>query len=372
MTDGAPHVLAYVEDPGAANMVLGLRATVGRLGGRLTLTAGGGALAHLAARGEAPQDLDDAQTAVDAAKPDVIAVGTSENPETPAFALIAAARARGLPSVGLIDGPGSAENRWRGRDTDPLTHVPDWLIVPEPSVGAAYEKLGFDGARIVVTGHPGLDRLGTLGDRLAARGRAALRREAFPGLPPDGPLILFLTELSDGLDPADYRRRPDYTLTGRGGSDGRTEIVLEELLDARRARAPEARIALRLHPKTPREIYADYENEIDAWSTGGDPYPALMAADLVTGVTTALLQETAALGATVLSILPRPAERAWLNGADRIPWVANRECLQDGLASALNDPEGFMPLADPAQTTGNAATRVAAALLAIARGKAPR
>ena len=100
-------------------------------------------------------------------------------------------------------------------------------------------------------------------------------------------MILFLAELSDGLDPTQFRRGPDYTLHGRGGTDGRTEIVLEELLDAAARVAPDAHVALRLHPKTPADLYAAYDREIATISAGDNAHAAVFAADLVVGLSTA-------------------------------------------------------------------------------------
>ena len=369
-------ILVYVEDPGAANMVLGLDSSLRTEGAKLSLYAASTALSYLQDRGEAVHDFSgtsDIPRFLDRGGLDLIVIGTSENPETPAFVLADAARDRGIPTVCLIDGPNSADRRLRGRGDAPLTHLTDWLLVADDTVRAAYMALGVDAGRIRVTGNPAFDRVRDAGDALAARGRAALRREVFPDLPEDGPLILFLAELSDGLDPAQFRRGPDYTLHGRGGTDGRTEIVLEELLDAAARVAPDAHVALRLHPKTPASLYAAYDAEIAAVNAGGSAHAAAFAANLVVGLSTSLLAEAALMGSAVLSILPRNSEVQWLTGGENgpVPHVTTRDALCGALAHALTDPAGFMAARAAAPPRFAAAGRIARALAAVARDEPP-
>tara|TARA_R110002074_G_scaffold165031_1_gene324989 strand:- start:1012 stop:2694 length:1683 start_codon:yes stop_codon:yes gene_type:complete len=369
-----PAILIYVEDPGAANMVLGLSAALEDRGVRPHLVAGGTALAYLKARDEIP-DTWSSNLSLAATRDDVAAlvVGTAEDPDTPAFALIAEARARGIPTVGLVDGPANADRRFRGHGDAPLTHLTDWLLVADDTVRTAFMALGVDAGRIRVTGSPAFDRVRETGDALALQGRAALRREIFPDLPDDGPLILFLAELSDGLDPTQFRRGPDYTLHGRGGTDGRTEIVLEELLDAAARVAPDAHVVLRLHPKTPADLYAAYAPEIATISAGGSAHAAVFAADLVVGLSTALLAEAAVMGRAVLSVLPRNSEVQWLSGGENgpVPHVFTRTALCGALAHALTDPAGFMATRAAAPPRFAAAGRIARALVAMARGEIP-
>ncbi|MEK9673572.1 MAG: GNAT family N-acetyltransferase [Rhodospirillaceae bacterium] len=362
-----PRVLVYVEDPGAANMALGLASALASFGGTAQILAGGTAADYLARRGEPCTPCPDANAAftqLDAGW-DLLAVGTSENPETFAFDLLQLADARGITTAGLVDGPANADRRFRGRTDNPLAFAPGRLIVPVAATRDAFAALGFDPARIDVCGHPSLDGLAARRADLQAHGKAAIRAELFPDIPPSAPLILFLAELSDGLDPAQFRRQADYTLNGRGGADGRTEIVLEEVLDAAASVDPRPNVAVRLHPKTRAEDYAGYRGDIAAFNQGGNAHAALFAADLVVGLTTALLQEAAVLGVNTLSVIPRTAEVAWLNGAERIPVVWTREGLSAALSRAFDAPERFMP--EGVAEDGPAAVRTARALKAVAR-----
>lgn len=369
-----PKILIYVEDPGAANMVLGLSDALRALDASVRLLAGATAENYLQARGVDAEPLPfpwNPVALVRGAAPDVFVIGTSEDPDTPAFPLAQAAKDAGATTVCLIDGPANADRRLRGRGTDPLAHLTDWLLVPDTATRDAFLALGVESARTRVVGNPAFDRVRADAAAHAVKDRAALRRETFPELPPDDALILFLTELSDGLDPAQFRRTPEYSLNGRGDADGRTEIVLEEVLDAAAAR-PGTHIALRLHPKTPLSLYSEYIDDIAAVSTGGSAHPALLAADLVIGLSTALLTEAALMGRPVLSVLPRAAEAAWLSGGPGlVPFVTTRNDLRRILAEALDDPDRFMSARLAGAPRPGAARRIARALTAISQGLAP-
>ncbi len=366
-------ILIYVEDPGAANMVLGLASAMRNQGLIAHLYAGGAALDYLTARGEALTPLPSADPAalISQINPVACVIGTAENLDTPGFSLAEAARRRSIPTAALIDGPANADRRFQGRTTDPRCHVTDWLLVPDLGTRSAFLALGIEPARIRVVGNPSHDRVLDSCDELLAQDRATLRRGLFPGLPEDAPLILFLTELSDGLDPTQFRRSADYTLQGRGETNGRTEIVLEEVLDALADIAPAARVALRLHPKTPANLYAAYDQDIAAYSEGGDPHAALFAADLVIGLSTALLTEAVVMGRPTLSVLPREREAEWLIGGDLVPHVSTRDDLRAMLTRALDAPESFLAEQSGGTLRLGASPRTARALAQIAEGGTP-
>lgn len=328
-------VLLYVEDPGAANFVADL---VLALGDRARLYAGGVARVLLDERGVAwlPLELPPAELLA-RQRPALVLVGTAENPETPGLALVDAARAAGIESAAVVDAPQNAEHRFRGRGSAPLAHAPDWILVPDEQTRASYVGLGHPSARALVTGHPQWDRVLQLRAALEREGRAAVQARALPEMPAGAPLVVFLAEISDGFGAARYRRSADYTLAGRGGADGRTEIVLEELLDALAALPRRPSLALRLHPKNDPAEFAAYREELDAISIGGPPYALVFAADLVVGMTTTLLAEAVLLGRPTLAVLPREAERAWLPpvAAEATPVVTTRTALRRELTRLL-------------------------------------
>ena len=306
--------LLYAEDPGAANFVTGVAENLIQQKKNVRLIAEGAAVDHIANQGlsfEAP-DLEVLSAQICGRLFDAVIVGTSENSNSLGLKLIDLAKACRVPSIGVVDGPASTEHRFRGISNCPLNHAPDKVLVPDDPTRLSYLACGFDADRVVVVGHPLWDRVRDARQELRRRRSAEWRAEFFPKAPSDRPLVLFLADLSTGLDPAQYRAGPDYSLRGRGKSDLRTDIVLEELLDAAALLDPSPAIALRLHPKSDSSTFDRFSGEVCGFSQGGSAFGPLLAADLVVGMTTILLVEAALLGCPTLSVIPRKQERDWL------------------------------------------------------------
>jgi len=302
----------YVEDPGAANFVIPLMPELPRTGWKGCLYANGLAVPYLAARGCAATELESGLSAaelVESKDPDVVLVGTSENVDSRAFEFIDAAARAGKPSVAAVDGPANLGSRFRGRGDTALHHAPDWLFLTDPWTKEQYAKLGFPPDRLAVTGHPYYDLIRQEGDRLRKVGAERARQHFFPDAPPDRRIVVFLSEPSQGFGLEWKRRSAGYTLNGWGDSDGRTDIVMEEFLDAVSELDDRPWLVLRLHPKDSRETYAAQAERFDAISEGGQALPQLFAADLVVGLSTSLLIEAEFAGLNTLSILPQEADR---------------------------------------------------------------
>jgi len=331
-------ITVFVEDPGAANMVVGLGPELAAHGLSIDLWATGAACDHLIARHTAFNDAGRERPSPRGVG--LAVIGTSESPDTVGFEIAAQARANGVVTVGLVDSPASAADRFRGTTNDPLAHLPEHLIVTDERTRAAFLDLGVPSTRISIAANPALLRARARAETNMKLPRADRKKSLFG--PGTNPVIVFLTELSDGLDPDAFRRADDYTMTGRGGSDARTDIVLETLLDVIQVLSPRPRLVLRLHPKEAPNAYDAYADEVDGISTGGDPLDVCEAADLVIGMTTTLLSEARQLGQKVLSALPRAAERDWSAG------IATGDIL------CLTDPKDLAPtiahmLAEPRQ-----------------------
>lgn len=310
----ATDVLMFVEDPGAAGYVDGLPPILTGRGMAVSLLATGQALAYLREHAVEPVAIDGASAAdlFDLHQPRLLVVGTSENLDSLAHDLVGEARARGVPSIGVIDGPTHVSRRFRGRSDDPLAHSPDELIVPDDSTRREFVAFGFPQQAIHVCGHPGYERVLSMRTQLFAEERLAIRRQVLPKAPDGRPVFVFVSEPPGGMEGHQFRRSPDYTLSGRGSNDGRTQIVVEELLDALHVLKERPYLILRLHPKETREHLADYLSEFNEVSEGGSFLRAIYTADLVIGMTSMLLTEAALLGRPTLSILPRSWERFWL------------------------------------------------------------
>lgn len=330
-------VVCAIEDPGAANGMVGLADALNEAGLQLEIFAAGAALNYAAGIGLTVRPLSALALPFDDAPylPAAVLVGTSENPDSPIFKVTRAARDAGVPSFGFVDGPANAEHRFRGTGSDPLGHVPDRLLVSDPAARDAFVSLGFPRDAITVVGHPGMDRVRTRAAELETEGKAAVRARLFPDIDPSRQLVLFLCETSDGLDPAEFRRNDDYLLRGRGAHDGRTEICLEETIDALAAATPDASLVLRLHPKNETAAFRPYAGEVAAISAGGDPLEAVFAADLVIGMTTVLLFEAAVMRRPTISVTPRESEAAWLSSIAL--GLTRHVCSQDRLRASIAD-----------------------------------
>ncbi len=308
----AGHMLIYVEDPGAANFILPVIPKLTAANWSFVLSVSGAASSYMKKRAghatELPSEFS-ARRFMHKINPQVLLTGTSENPNTPAFDMIEEARCRGIPSVGFVDGPANAQHRFRGATDDPLFHAPDWLLLPDDWTRTQFVACGAAPDHIYVTGHPHFDAVRTKGRALLASPLDQRRRRVLPQAKSGRKIVVFLSEISDGLDPQAVTRSSDYTLQGWGGSDLRTHIVLEEFLDAIDLTEERPYLVLRLHPKDNVAAYSRYLDLFDEVSTSGDPLPLLCVATLIVGMSTILLDEAAATGLATLSILPRECER---------------------------------------------------------------
>lgn len=308
----SPDVLLYAEDPGAANYLAALPRALAERGLHVLTLAAGKAHEMLSAT---VSDLEaypsgPASEVIRQARPRVVVVGTAEDPATPGLALVAAARAEGIPTVGAVDGPPNAAHRFRGGSGVPLAYAPDRIVVPDEATRAAFLELGCVPGRVFVCGHPHFDTVIEARARLDRVGRPTLRAAEW-GDAEGRIVVVFAAEVSSGLDPAQYRKDLEYSLSGRGTSHERTKIVLEEFLDAAAGARPRPYLVLRLHPKNePGELDA-YRAAFDRVNAGPDLHELLYCADALVGMTSIVIAEAAILGTPTLSIVPRRSERAW-------------------------------------------------------------
>ncbi len=339
-------ILVYADDPGAANYLAPVVPALREAGLKARMLVAPMLVDYVAARSMEAEERHLQSTPDDLLSGiDLLLVGTSEDADCFGLCLTVAARERGIPSVGAVDMAVNAANRFRGGSDNPLQFVPDFLIVPDESTRVAYETLGFPASSISVCGHPHFDAVRDRRKVFEGQDRKEIRREAFSDAPADRPIWLFLAEGVDRLDPSVTFRSPDYTLTGRGDSDFRSVVVLQEILDTTADLAPRPWIVLRLHPKCEERDFAPILSEVGMVSAGGDPLPLLWAADLTIGMTTMLLQEAYLLGIPHFAVLPRESERQWLGtlATGLTPAV----CLRADLRAFLSkEPKAFLPRED--------------------------
>jgi hypothetical protein len=336
----------FVEDPGAVNYVAELPDVLESRGIRAALLAYGPAVEFLERRTSSPVTVaadGDPDAILAPFQPSLVVVGTSENPRSPALALVRACRKRGVPTVGVVDSPASSAERFRGTTSDPLAYAPDWILVPDLWTRSHYVELGHPEERVVNCGHPHYDFVRAFGEKMrSSQGR--IRATMYPQAPPERRVVVFAADLSTGLDPAEYRRSPQYTISGRGKSTGRTETVLEEFLDALSPYRDQTHCVMRLHPKHELAELQAYAHEFDQVSQAEPSLEVIVGADAAVGMTTMLLVEALLLRRPTLSIVPREVERGWLATThyELTPCVSTRRAIREGVARLI---EGI-PLPD--------------------------
>ncbi len=332
--------ILYADDPGGANYLAPLTSALSDIGIRVRFMVAPELKASVHDRGFAAEvrNPDDTPETL-LAGADILLVGTSEDRDCFAHQLTDVARRLDLPSIGLVDMTVNAACRFRGRTDSPLRFLPSWLAVPDATCRDAYVALGVPSDRIAVCGHPHYDAVRARRKSLLGQDRDALRQKIFPDAPPARPIWLFLAEGVDRLNPHLSYRSAEYTLNGRGDSDFRACIVLEELLDAAANIAPRPWVVLRPHPKSDLADFAPIEMELGGVNRGGDPLEAVWAADLVIGMTTMLLLETLLLHRPHFSIIPRPMETAWLPTLvlGLTPFATTCDGIKRLLATGAND-----------------------------------
>ena len=366
-------IAIIVEDPGAANVLADLPGQLLDAGFEAVVFAGPTAESQLDALGcgfrALPVDRD-AHALITSLAPQLIITGTSENPAAFGLVLIEAARQRDVPSVSVVDGPANPDRRFRGRGTTPTAYIPDWILVADEWTRDAYAAIGIDRSRIKVVGHPHFDRVIDARQQLDAVGRETLRNRHFSAAASATPVVLFLAEISDGLDSGVFRRSPDYTLEGFGDSDARTDVVLQELIHALRKLPVPASLFVRLHPKNTEHEFSRYTEDLAGFSTGGAALEVVYAADLVVGMTTSLLTEAHLLGRPTLSILPRGVEAEW-NPSTRsgdIPVLSHRDEISAAIDAALCPSETVPALpGTQANKAGAARSRLSNSVMALLR-----
>ena len=347
------NIMLFAEDPGAVNYIVPIVIALQQQQVSLLLLSAGAATDLFREKGLSPIVISDEKEAIallHKQSPTFLLTGTSENLDSAGLALIISARNTPTVSVGVIDFNANAAFRFRGRTENPLYFAPDWLLVPDEWTAKTYESIGFLKNKILVVGHPHYDYLITMREKFDSIGRDVIRARLFPEAASNQPVLVFASEISTGLAPEQFRRSVEYTLEGRGKTHGRTEIVVEEFLDAINTLASEelARpyLVLRRHPKETSRDLANYLGEFNSESRGGSPLELIYAADVVVGMSSMLLSEAYALGTPVMSILPRETERDWLalTRMQTIFCAIHREAIQDCLRTLLSTPTYRLPI----------------------------
>ena len=325
-------MLIVLEDPGAANFILPIVPELVGRGLSTKLVAVPSLQNYLRERDVLFDNLPESwsqEEALDHYTPNIFLAGTAENRNSKVLAMISEARARGITTIAAVDGPANLEMRFKGSSKSPLTYAPDWLILPDEDIRQSYVSLGYCPERTFVSGY--LQILGLLKDvrRFPIKDVPALRSSLVPDAA-ERKIVTFAAEVSDGLDSGEFQYSPEYTMAGWGTSQLRTEIVIEEFLDAVDFMRPKPYLVLRLHPKNTIDEFSRYTNHFDLVSGHGPTIGLSQVSDLMVGMTSIILLESAILKTPTLSILPRLCEERWVPGIQQrlVKKVTTREALR--------------------------------------------
>lgn len=311
----SPDVLFYAEDPGAANYIVHLPAVCEERGLSSVAIASGRAKEFFKEHGVPFESISGLETPFGILRrfdPGLVAVGTSEDPRSPGLNLIEEARSMGIPTVGVVDAFMNAFYRFRGYTEDAMAYAPNWIIVPDKWTKQEFVDLGFPAEKAVVCGHPQYDFVRDKANEMRRKDKNALRSHFFPKASEEKLVAVFAAEISGGLNPDQFLLSKEYTLIGRGGSKKRTDIVVEELLEAVALLPERPYLVLRLHPKNDPAEFDGYMDEFDQISREQPVLEMIFASDCVIGMTSMLLLEAAILGRPTFSIVPKKEERDWL------------------------------------------------------------
>jgi hypothetical protein len=338
----SPDVLFYAEDPGAANYIVHLPAACEEKGLSSVALAAWGAREFFKEQGVPFEEISESETPFSILRrftPNLVVIGTSENPESLGLKVIKAARKGGVPTVGVVDAFMNAFYRFRGSTEDAMAYAPNWIIVPDKWTKQEFVDLGFPAEKAVVCGHPQYDFVKDKAKELERKDKKELRSCFFPEAPEEKVVAVFAAEISGGLNPDQFLLSKEYTLIGRGGSKKRTDIVVEELLEAVALLPERPYLVLRLHPKNDPAEFDGYMDEFDQISREQPVLDMIFASDCVIGMTSMLLLEAAILGRPTLSIVPKEEERNWLPSirAGLTMCASNRKQLQAILPLFLQD-----------------------------------
>lgn len=343
---GIVKVLIVVEDPGAANMVKDLPQALLANNIRSDLHALNAAYTYLMTRQHFcnawSQEEGFAQDLLTRYKPDLVVVGSSDNPKSPVFELIFCAKRAKIPTLGVVDMRMNADRRFSAGTGDPLDFMPDRLVVTDEATRQDFIKLGMAASCVVALGNPQFDYiLKNAQDCLTEKSKSQLKEELFAESA-DKSVIVFIAEPSSSLNPQLTTKNKHYTLKGTSDSQHRCQIVMEEFLRAVENSSTfsdnKPYLVLRLHPRNkiedfPRQLIEKF----DTVSQHQVPIKLLCAADLVVGLTSMMLLEAAICDTPTLSIVPIKQEGDWLPtvaaGATRL--VSTRAELEQFFSNPL-------------------------------------
>ena len=292
-------LLCATEAGGARNLVPILKKYSNQINYQL-ITSGGGR--PVFEQSETPPDIvelisnvSDASRILDRYNPDVILCGRSIKTNSAERLFTVCSRSRGIPTVAIIDDWYDYRQNFCDEKNN-LIHLPDIVCCPDDQAKREAIADGLPGDALRVTGSPALTALYNRLDQYSKR----------PPPCPDvirkcsmRPIVLFLSE-----EIAAVKRHIPHDKDHYLGYDQHS--VREDLAEILSQQFDRCSVLEKIHPETQAESYARIEKvNIDWWTLDdGDLYSLCWWSDLVIGMRSMGLMETAILGKPTVSYQP--------------------------------------------------------------------
>ena len=285
-----------VEDPGVANFALGLRESLYEKNIFCDTFAVGTSRSYLRLYKE--KFLSSSKITSLKNNYDFVFYGTSENKNSNLYKILNKFKSEGSQVGIIIDAPNSINERLKEINKN-LKIEADFFIVADKTTKKELIKLKIKKEKICEVLNPKFCWMEKI--RKTYKKKSKKKK------------IIFLSELSTGLNKKKFLKNSNYNLSGFTNSKKRTEIVFEELILALKKYDGQFSLTLKLHPKEKKSSYTKYKNLYHHIFPSKGSINNFTNFDLVVGITTNMLCELRTLSIPCLSITPQKKEYYWLN-----------------------------------------------------------
>ena len=288
-------IIFFVEDPGSSNFVLDLNSSLKKMRINSSVYASGFSKMYLKNFNQPFIDYDLKKQII--YNCDLLIVGTSENTNSPIKQILKEAKKKKIKTGIIIDAPNSLSERLKVISTNIKKIDVDFFFTADKETKKKLSK-NFNKRKIINVLNPKFEWI---------------KKQKIKKIKNKKKQIIFLSELSQGLNEDSFLKNKSYKLEGFSNSIYRTEIVFEELIMCLKDYRDNFSLILRLHPKEKKIDYKKYLSSINMIHANNNPIKTLVSSDLVVGLTTNMLCEATLLNIPVLSITPRKNEFKWIN-----------------------------------------------------------
>ena len=313
------NIIAFVEDPGAANFFINTNPTFKK---NIILFSVEPAFTYLKLRNVSSFHLKNIQDINDYINSEIklCVTGTSVNKYSLAFEIISLCRKKNIKTFTIIDSPAAINNIFKGLKKDNFYYLTDYVGISHENIKTQLIDNGIPVSRIKLLQHPYYNEIERQNKKLKSLDYECQIKKLFGKKVLEEKLknkkiIVFLSELSDGFLSYDFKKSKDYTLSGTSKTIKRTNIVLENILKNLNETKQKYIFILKLHPKDLKSKYKKYFSKIDLILKNENALEVVYLSDFIIGMTTNLLIEAAIMKKEVISIIPRMKEINWLADA---------------------------------------------------------